>query len=92
MKILYTNISNTNILPTKLTRITLYIILYHSIYLLQLSHSKLRKGKDWLMWSLLHFSSTVQSKQPGQIVENEFVPIINLFSLLYKDRQVRRKL
>ena len=32
-------------------------------FLLQLSHSKLRKGKDWLMWSLLHFSSTVQSKQ-----------------------------
>ena len=29
---------------------------------LQLSHMKLRKGRDWLMWSLLHFSSTVQSK------------------------------
>ncbi len=59
----------------------------------QLSPSKLRKGRDWLMWSLLHFSSTVQSKvsQPAQVFQKEFVPIINLFSLLYQDREVRRR-
>lgn len=70
------------------------IWLYPSSYVLcccvQLSPSKLRKGRDWLMWSLLHFSSTVQSKasQPVQVFQKEFVPIINLFSLLYQDTEV----
>ena len=42
------------------------------------------------MWSLLHFSSAVQSKaaQPAQVFQKEFIPIINLFSLLYQDREV----
>lgn len=31
-------------------------------YPTQLAHKRVRKGRDWLMWSLLHFSSTVQSK------------------------------
>lgn len=58
--------------------------------LIQLSPPTLRKGRDWLMWALLHFSSTVQSKasQTGQVFQKEFVPIINLFSLLYQDREV----
>ena len=34
---------------------------------LQLSSSHCRKGRSWLMWSLLHFvTSTVQSKLPAQ--------------------------
>ena len=33
----------------------------------QLSSSRCRKGRSWLMWSLLHFvTSTVQSKLPAQ--------------------------
>ena len=42
------------------------------------------------MWSLLHFSSTVQSKssQTAQVFQKEFVPVINLFSLLYQDKEV----
>ena len=37
-------------------------------WLLQLSQSKCRKGRHWLMWSLLHFvTSTIQSKQPQQV-------------------------
>lgn len=42
------------------------------------------------MWALLHFSSTVQSKasQPVEVFQKEFVPIINLFSLLYQDKEV----
>jgi mediator of RNA polymerase II transcription subunit 23 len=50
------------------------------------------------MWSLLHFvTSTVQSKLPAQQqpsatstaaqLQKEFVPILNLFSLLYPDRE-----
>ena len=59
---------------------------------MQLCRSRLRKGRDWLMWALLYFSSTVQSKasQPALVFQKEFVPILNLFSLLYQDREVRR--
>ena len=58
---------------------------------MQLCRSRLRKGCDWLMWALLYFSSTVQSKasQPALVFQKEFVPILNLFSLLYQDREVR---
>jgi mediator of RNA polymerase II transcription subunit 23 len=63
----------------------------------RLSSSRCRKGRSWLMWSLLHFAtSTVQSKLPAQqqpsagstavTLQREFVPILNLFSLLYPDR------
>ena len=39
----------------------------HLLCLLQLSQSKCRKGRHWLMWSLLQFvTSTIQSKQPQQ--------------------------
>ncbi|XP_064390219.1 mediator of RNA polymerase II transcription subunit 23-like [Halichondria panicea] len=53
----------------------------------KLAHKRVRKGRDWLMWSLLHFSSTVQSKadQSHTMIQNEFVPIMNLLTLLYND-------
>jgi len=43
------------------------------------------------MWSLLYFSSTIQSSkgsQPATVFQKEFIPIQNLFSLLYQDREV----
>lgn len=55
----------------------------------QLSPSRLRKGRYWLMWSLLHFACTVQSKATtAQVFQKEFVPIIGIFNLLFQDKEV----
>lgn len=59
----------------------------------KLSHCSHRKGRGWLMWALLHFvTSTVQQKQQGSVqtqgsVQKELVPILNLFALLYADKE-----
>ncbi len=61
------------------------------VCVVQLCRSRLRKGRDWIMWSLLYFSNTVQSSKSGQpalVFQKEFVPILNLFSLLYQDKEV----
>ena len=43
------------------------------------------------MWALLHHvTSTVQSKsaQASVLIEKEFIPMINLFTVLYQDKEV----